>query len=432
MIKTVIEGLSLLTTPPQYEGKLKAPIVNLNNGLRLDDNMLESPTLLLGSVGSGKTVLLESIMNPIMKHAADNDENVVIFCAKKDFLRYKRPDDIIISVNETDPKGCWNIFSELRASENHELTARDIAKMLTIDQRSEIQPFFENAANDILFNAIECMYADEQRNGTKYTNWHLTDFLNRAKLQKNAEISWFDLIELYPAYFTSDYFGEGESLPQGFGVVSELRTLLHEMFWGSFNSDKGEFSAIESLKTGGKRIFLYYDYANSSEATVKIYRTILNLLLKHSIDAENGRRTWFFLDEASLLPATCIADAMSYGRQSGFRLIMALQSAKLLTMHYKEDDAMALLSLFPNIICLKIQDGMSRSLLSDRYGKCLCTYSFSAPMGKIIQHVEERPVVADYDFSLLKQKGDAICSIPNLSNSPFLYHGYREELDNHE
>ncbi len=59
---------------------------------------------------------------------------------------------------------------------------------------------------------------------------------------------------------------------------------------------------------------MYYDYANSSEASIKILRTILNLLLKHSIDQQNRRRTWFFLDEASLLPETCIADAMSLGR----------------------------------------------------------------------------------------------------------------------
>ena len=205
---------------------------------------------------------------------------------------------------------------------------------------------------------------------------------------------------------------------------------MHECFWGSFCSDKGQFSAIEALKSGGKRIFLYYDHANASEASIKIFKTILNLLLKHSVDEENGRRSWFFLDEFSLLPETGIIDSMSLGRGAGFRLFACIQSAQLMTRRYKEDDAKALLSLFPNIICLKVQDAMSRSILSDRYGECLTSYSFNAPMQKVIQHTEHRKVVADYDFTMIQKKGDAFMSIPNLSDSPFFYHGYRKELEN--
>ena len=429
MIKHILEGLSILDLPPRLEGMPKAPVVHLNNGLTLDDSVFEAPTLLLGPVGSGKSVMLERIMAPVIKHAEMMHENVIILCAKSDFLKYRRTYDPVISVDATSPESCWNIFRELSASNNQELTAREIAKSLTKDQRSELQPFFENAANDLLYNAIECMYEEGQMKGIPYSNWHLADFLKRASMRKDAEISWYDLARLRPKWFAhiTDYLGN--NLGQGYGVVSELRTLIHEAFWGSFCSDCGEFSAIESLKTGGKRIFLYYDYANASEASIKIFRTILNLLLKHSVDQQNNRRTWFFLDEASLLPATCIADAMSLGRAAGFRLFMTLQSAQLMTRHYKEEEAKALLSLFPNIICLKVQDSLSRAILSDRYGECLCSYSFIAPMQKVIQHVEHRPVVADYDFSLIQKKGDAICSIPNLSTSPFFYRGYRKELE---
>lgn len=180
-----------------------------------------------------------------------------------------------------------------------------------------------------------------------------------------------------------------------------------------------------------KAIFIYYDYANASEASVKIFSTILNLLLKHSVDRrDDGRRTWFFIDEVSLLPATVLADAMSLGRGHGSRFVLCLQSAQLMTRHYKEDEARALLSLFPNVLCLKVQDSLSRKVLSDRYGEALCSYSFTGPGQKLVQHSEHRPVVADYDFStMLQKKGDALCSFPNLSSSPFFYHGYRKELE---
>lgn len=428
MIKQNLEGLSILPSPPHLEGNFREPVVHLPNGLSLDDRIFEAPTLLLGPVGSGKSVLLEQIMEPILQHSEAQNENVIIFCAKNDFLKYRRSKDPVIAVDSTEPNACWNIFAELRASQNPELTARDIAKSLTKPQKSELQPFFENAASDILFSVLMAMYDEEKKAGEVYTNWHLCDFLNRISLNRDAELSWYDLAASRPKRFAHilDYLGDG--LAQGYGVISEIRTLIQDSFWGSFCSDHGEFSAIQSLKTGGKRIFLYYDYANASEASIGIFRTILNLLLKHSIDQQNKRRTWFFLDEASLLPTTCIADAMSLGRAAGFRLFMTLQSAQLMARNYTENDAKTLLSLFPNIICLKVQDSLSRSVLADRYGECLCSYSFNAPMQKIVQHVEHRKVVSDYDFSAIG-KGEAICSILNLSNSPFFYHGYRKELE---
>lgn len=429
MVKKIIEGIQILPSPPVLQGVCRAPVVYLDNGLTLDDRVFECPTLLVGPVGFGKSVLLEKMMAPILQNAAEMNENVFIFCAKRDLLKFKRPQDIVISVDATAPEACWNIIKEVAISKNPEVTARNIAKSLTRDQRSDIQPFFQNASNDLLFNAIMAVYEDGLKKGVTYTNWHLYDFLNRVSLNREAEFSWYTLAESRPERFSHilDYLGDG--LGQGYGIVSEIRTLLHDCFWGSFRSDKGQFSAIEALKSGGRRIFLYYDHANASEASIKMFKTILDLLFKHSVDEENGRRSWMFLDEFSLLPETGIIDSMSLGRSAGFRLFACIQSAQLMTRRYSQDEAKALLSLFPNIICLHVQDSMSRNLLADRYGECLSSYNFTDSMHKVIPHVEYRKVVADFDFQQIYQKGDALMSIPNLSNSPFYYHGYRKELD---
>ena len=82
MIKTVLEGAEILSSPPHSEGIPRAPIVTLQDGLILDDRMFEAPTLLLGAVGSGKSYLLNQIMDPILRYAEANDENSIIFCAK--------------------------------------------------------------------------------------------------------------------------------------------------------------------------------------------------------------------------------------------------------------------------------------------------------------------------------------------------------------
>ena len=431
MVKKVLEGLSILPTPPKNTTKLKEPLVYLDEGLLLSDDVYEMPTLILGPTGSGKSYLLERMMEPILEHATQHRDNVFIFCAKKDYIRkFKRPQDTVISVDATAPNACWNIFAELRASNNPDLTARDISKCLTSDSKSQLQPFFEQAANHIFYTSIMAMYEDEIASGEKYSNRHLYDFFQKISLNGEGELTWNDLAKTRPERFGTlmDYF---TNPLEASSVISEIKTLLHDCFWGSFCNEYGEFSSIETLKSSsGKRVFLYYDHANSSQACIKMYKTILALLFKCVANEENQCKNYVCLDEFSLIPETeQLIDAMSLARSAGFRLIACLQSAELMRRHYSEERAQALLSLFPNLICFRIQDSFSRRIFADRYGQCLCSYSFYTA-DKPVHHTEHRPVVADYDFSMIHHKGDALMSLPALSSSPFWYHGFRKELEN--
>lgn len=427
MIKQVLEGQTIQDTIPKLEPPFQEPVVRLENGLMFDERIFECPTAILGCVGSGKTFLLEKMMKQILESADKFQENAYIFCAKPDFLKYKRPQDVVVSVDNTgDPKGCWNLFLEMKMSSNPEQTARDIVSSILQDQQSLQNPYFVNSAKDVLFTVIMACYEEGIEKGYLPTNAYLFDFFEKVSLNPADEYSWQNLAVIKPRRFAHliDYFGNG-GLEQGYGTISEIRTLLFEALWGSFCTDNGEFSIIESLKNGC-RVFLYYDHASSSNASIKIYKTLLDLLFKRITDPENKRRCWVFLDEFSILPRTeQLIDCMSLGREAGLRLICTLQSAQLLTRHYKEDEAKALLSLFPNIICLKVQDALSRAVLADRYGECLTSYTFNGPMQKVIPHTEHRPVVADYDFTMIQRKGDAVMSIPNLCDSPFFYHGYK-------
>ncbi len=433
MAKRIIEGIELSSKIPVSTNSHRAPVVTLPNGLILDDHVLESPTLILGSVGSGKTVLLNEIMEGICEYAAKVKDNVVIFCAKKNLLKFARPSDLVIAIDSNDPRCCWNIFREMEASKNPDLTVRDIAKILFKDQRSETQPFFVNAAQDIFIQTLRFMYRYSKKIQDSYDNFELIRFLEDTKMWREKEedpLSWHDFAKIYPEYYghLRDYLGNDAD--QGFGVMSEIRTLISEAFFGSFCKKDGCFSAIEALKTGDSRILLYYDQANASEASLKIFQCILDLLFKHSVDDENGRKTWFFIDEASLLPrSNALIDAMSYGRESGFRLFMCLQSAQLMTRRYTESEAKSILSLFPNLISLRVQDDMSRKLFADRYGKSLYEYNYSSVGLKSATTQRERYVVDDTDFFALSKKGMALCSLPALSSLPFIYDGYRKEID---
>lgn len=71
-MKKLIEGNEFLLHVPTCHMDIvgRPPFVHLEQGLILNDsNCFESPLLIEGSVGSGKTTLIKQIMNPIVEYA---------------------------------------------------------------------------------------------------------------------------------------------------------------------------------------------------------------------------------------------------------------------------------------------------------------------------------------------------------------------------
>ena len=82
MVKQTIEGLSILPSPPQIEGRLKEPVIRLADGLVLDDNILELATLLEAPPGGGKSVLLSQIIKQVLPHVASRKANAFLLDVK--------------------------------------------------------------------------------------------------------------------------------------------------------------------------------------------------------------------------------------------------------------------------------------------------------------------------------------------------------------
>ena len=436
-MKKLVEGNELLFQVPTCQVTGREPMVYLQHNLILDDgNCFESPTLIEGGVGTGKTSLMDEIMDPVLAYADKAHDNAVIFCAKPDMLRYARSSDLVISINNKQPQSCWNVFAEIEASDNPELTLREIATELFAEaEEKTMQPFFPQAARDIFYQTCRYMYDYSKEKGIDFSNAELVDFLETTPIQSTPDtLGWVELASMYPKYFgmLRDYIGNGTE--QGLGCLSELRTLISRTLFGCFAAENGRFSAVKALKEGSKRIFLYYDYANSGHSTLSVFHIIMDLLLKQAMSSDSMHKTWFFLDEGSLLPkSNVLMDALSLGRdptgngKGGVRILMAVQSARLMTHHYTQQEAETLLSLFPNVIALRVSDPMSRKIISDRYGKAHYQYSYAGVGEKIHYHDSIEEVVSDYHFSQITKKGQAIISMPGISAHPFIYDGYRKK-----
>lgn len=437
-MKRLLEGQQLQRTVPPTAAHAE-PVVRLPGGLTLDDRSCwQYPTMLVGNVGSGKSTLMEQIRRPVLAHADRVGDTVVIFAAKPDVLRCRRPGDPVISVSATDPANCWNLFRELDASTAPDLTLREIAGALFAEQKKKTtQVFFPEAAQEVFYQTARFMRDFAHSKNIPVSNAELAEFLTctpifaeDARHGKNG--SWEELAERYPTYFsgTRDFLGDGGA--QGLGVLSEARTMLSRLFIGSFNTADGRFSALQAVRQGGKRVFILYE-PEKARTALPLFRLLLDLMLQHSMSPTLNHKVWFLLDEFSLLPKLeALTDALSFARdpsgdngRSGARIIAAVQSVQLLTRHYSEAEAKTLMSLFPNLITMRVMDPMSRAAFADRYGTARVIYRYMGEGNRPVTTDCEQKVVTDADFSQLMKPGQALMSLPAVSPDPFIYDGFR-------
>ena len=432
-MKKLLEGQQIRGEVPQQTVQGDAPCVRLQHGLLLDDaNCWQYPTLLVGSVGSGKSSLMETFQETILRHAEQQGDTVVIFAAKPTALKVRRPGDPVIAVSSTEPACCWNLFRELDASEVPELTLREIAEALFAEaKRKSNQVFFPEAAQDWFYQTARFMYEQGKESGANLSNEDLLAVLCRTPISEpEKQTGWLELAERYPMYFSAlrDYIGDGSA--QGAGVLSELRTMISRTFYGSF-AEEGTFSALQAVRQGGKRIFLYYEYDRAHSA-LPLFKLILDLMLQQSLSGTMTHKTWFLLDEFSQLPKLeHLVDVLAIGRDpsgsgcGGVRLMAAVQSVQLLTRHYSELEAKTLASLFPNLISLRVMDPMTRAAMSDRYGTARVIYRYAGEGNRLVSTDTDQKVVTDADFSALLKPGQAIMSLPGVCAEPFFYDGWR-------
>ena len=160
---------------------------------------------------------------------------------------------------------------------------------------------------------------------------------------------------------------------------------------------------------------------------------LLDLMLQQSMSPTLNHKVWFLLDEFSLLPKVeSLTDFLSFARdpsgdngRSGARIIAAVQSVQLLTRHYSEAEAKTLMSLFPNLITMRVMDPMSRAAFADRYGTARVIYRYMGEGNRPVTTDCEQKVVTDADFCQLMKPGQAVMSLPAVSQDPFIYDGFR-------
>ena len=400
----------------------------------MDDKLLSKHLLLIGGIGCGKTNVFNFLIESLQKRMTDNDV-MLIFDTKGDFknrfYNQGNPSHWLIGndVRYKNISRSWNIFDEMREEngcfgKESELIAKEIAKQLFVGRESSTQPFFSQAAADLVAKVLIHLMREATRTHTEnlLSTDKFVDFLKTADLQK-----YYDMTnDPHNKEFISAqlYFGKpGEKMTaQALGIFGYINSMVNDLFVGAFAERRwaGNFSMKNIVREKDRRmVFVEYDLS-VGETLGPMYRILFDLALKETLGGRVSNRgnTYLIIDEFKLLPNLMhIDDALNFGRSLGVKVCAGLQSINQLYDIYGADRGKVLASGFMNSFCFQTFDLDSRKFVMERFGEKyenLAYQSRSLPVS--VQRAGH--VVEDWDILGL-QVGQAYINL--VGYSPFFF-----------
>lgn len=416
----------------------------------LDKKALSKHLLLLGGIGSGKTNVFYFITEALL--ARQNPEDIIfIFDTKGDFYETfycpYDPNHIVIGNNEKY-RTCttnWNIFGEVEAKagcyqKSDEFTAKEIGKQLFAGRGSDMQPFFDLAAADLISKVLIDFErrADMTGDRSELNNLALVKWLRSATLA-----DYMTLLNRNPDFLSAQlYFGdpgrgaEQKLTAQALGVFGYINSMLNDLFTGIFEDryPGGEVS-MRSLvrnrgKNGGKTVvFIEYD-PSAGEVLSPMYRLLIDLAMKEALGQNAARRgnVFFIIDEFKLLPDLMhIDDALNFGRSLGVKVFAGLQSIDQLFEIYGEERGRSILSGFMNCFCFQTPDSNSRKYITERFGDNVYQLMFRS-LDESVVHPREGHVIEDWDILRL-ETGQAAVDLNGERPFVFQFSDFKERHD---
>lgn len=388
--RDVLMGTDIHNTPVPAQTIRENPLIHFVNqetrqGFGITRDQLSKHLLLLGGIGSGKTNVFNFIIQQIAK-GMTQDDVMIIFDTKGDFERHfyhpRDPNHIMIgnSPRYQQVTRHWNLFYE--ALQNNarlrdiEVTAKEIASQLFRGRGSETQPFFAQAATDLVAKMIIHHIREyvRTRDSSKLNNQNLVSRLRGAGIQEFTNILQaegnrdFRNAQMYIGMPNQPLTG------QALGVFGEIGSMVNDLFVGIFGDGTGDskdFSMRQIVREKGQKIvFVEYDLS-IGEVLGPIYRLLFDMALKEALSRSNEHEgsVYLIIDEFKLLPNLMhIDNALNFGRSLGVKVVAGIQSINQLYDIYGEYRGKALVAGFMNSFCFQTWDADSREYISKRFG----------------------------------------------------------------
>lgn len=414
---------SIVTLHGEFNGKAAS--------FGISEDTLSKHMMLIGGTGCGKSTLFYHLIDQIREHMTESDV-MIIFDTKGDYYsHFARPHDCLIgnSSQYYQKSERWNVFKEVLADGWDErliqMNTTEICKALFDDRKNSTNPFFPNAARDLLSAIITYIIrfgkGDKDFMNECFYNDALCNHLNSVTADEICENldTFSDLTAI------KSYIDGGTSQAQG--VLSEMYSVTRDIFTGVF-AEKGTFSIRNFVrKKGGRALFIEYDLSIGSVLT-PVYKLLFDLALKEALGRTKSQgNVYMICDEFKLLPnLQHIDDGVNFGRSLGVKVIAGLQSIEQLTEIYGDKRGKNLAAGFSTIIAFRANDVATRSYISNLHGKNMVLEQYRTIDNRIIEEKRMGETVEDWDMNSLRV-GEAIVGLPFAPPFRFYFDMYNKK-----
>ena len=304
-----------------------------------------------------------------------------------------------------------------------DVAAKEMAKQLFKGRESSSQPFFSDAAADLVSKVL--IFFMRKGKPEWLNNEVLVGWLKGASANTYAKLT---SNPAFPDFYSArSYIGSGNT-PQALGVLGYINSMVDDLLVGIFaqNAKEGqkELSMRELVRNkGGRTLFVEYDLS-VGEVLGPMYRILFDLALKEALGRQEDthgkkRNVYLIIDEFKLLPELYhIDDGLNFGRSLGVKIFAGLQSISQLAQVYGEDRAKVISAGFMNQFCFYTGDKESRDFIRQRFGETYVDDLFYDSKGKPVNIQRQGNVVEDWDILKLKT-GDAYISL--IGHDPFFF-----------
>ncbi|MCC8130547.1 MAG: type IV secretion system DNA-binding domain-containing protein [Ruminococcus sp.] len=410
-------------TPPQDTLKsvikINGKFQGQDSAFGISEEVLSKHILLVGGTGSGKTNLFYHMVKQL-KSKMTQDDVMLIFDSKGDFHKKFFSDrDVLIgnSAQYRKQSEKWNLYEEIIADGKSYVSVsqntQEICKSLfaKLIEKNNSNPFFPMAARDLMASIIIALV----RNGVVPDNRDIKEYIESVSADDIRSL----LGQHRDLTSVASYIG-GKSGSQTQGVLSEMYSVVRDIFTGVF-SDSGDFSMRKFVRQkGGRTAFIEYDLA-IGDVLSPVYTLLFDLALKEALGrtATQGN-VYLIADELKLLPnLRHLEDGINFGRSLGVKILAGLQSIDQLNANYEnEAKARNAVSGFSSVFAFQQNDYNTREYISQLMGRNMILETFTEADGKIQYQKREGYAVEDWDLTSLSV-GEAVVKLPSIS--PFRF-----------
>ena len=321
--------------------------------LKLPRDFETSHFLILGTTGSGKSVLL----NQFIKQIYHRGEKAVIYDVKGEFLsKHAELDKDLIFYPFDIRSVAWSLFNEIRHKPDFDM----LATALLQPPKESQDKYWYDSARDVFRAGLLFLYLSGNKK-----NRDIIDFFNQPMPGILAALNTLPIEERSALKHI-----DGDARP-AMGIMSTLQSCIPFL---RYIADKdGSFSFRDFIRDESDKRRLYLLNIRNYEPIFKPLQTfIIDIMIREVLSLKDNRDTRFFfvIDEfASLGKLSSVFDFIGMARSKGGSLLLANQDLGAIESTYGRPLLKTFYNNLSNKFILRIEDPETSRFLSDAFGE---------------------------------------------------------------